>query len=508
MTGTFGNEDGLPRVPLPTLEDSAARFLAWCAPLLADELAETEAAVGRLPAARRPRPRAAGGAGGVRRRAEGVHSWLDTFWPYRYLGRRDRIALNANFFFLFDERRPRRTAPGRPGGRAHRRGALDYKLRLDAGAHPAGRPARARRMSMEQNKFLFSTTRIPGARRTPSAPPTPRSGRARPAPATSWCSSAGNMFRMDVLGPDGAPHTPATTSRPGCAPCMKAGAEPAARAPRVGPPDHQGPRRVGRPAGEALLACHPAQRGRAGRRRDRAVLRVPGGLRARATPRPPATSCCTATAATGGSTRPCRSSSSPTARAGINVEHCGLDGTTILSFVDAMLGAAGRGARRRPGRPVAGAPALAPVALRARRRAAGRRAGRRRRRSPRTRRRTATRTVSFDDFGSTAAKAAGDVAGRVRPDGLPAGPPAREGARGRHLRVDRHPAVPARAHRGDARRHPRDAGVRGRDGRPGDATRRRPARAAFRAAAAAPRGARQGVPGRARRPSSTCGSCS
>jgi carnitine O-acetyltransferase len=43
---TFGNEDRLPRVPLPTLEESCDRFLEWCGPLLtADERAATETAV-------------------------------------------------------------------------------------------------------------------------------------------------------------------------------------------------------------------------------------------------------------------------------------------------------------------------------------------------------------------------------------------------------------------------------------------------------------------------------
>src|SRR5512139_3740259 len=92
---TFGNEDHLPRVPLPDLQDTCDRFLEWCAPVLTDaELAETRAAVAEF--------RRADGAGPRLHAAlaeydagEGVHSWLDTFWPARYLGRRDRIALNA-----------------------------------------------------------------------------------------------------------------------------------------------------------------------------------------------------------------------------------------------------------------------------------------------------------------------------------------------------------------------------------------------------------------------------
>ncbi|NED49653.1 choline/carnitine O-acyltransferase, partial [Micromonospora aurantiaca] len=98
------------------------RFMEWCGPLLTDdERARTESA---LAAFVRP--------DGPGRRlhaalerydtTEGVHSWLDTFWPYRYLGRRDRIALNANFFFLFKES---------PEGQVERAagliaGALDY----------------------------------------------------------------------------------------------------------------------------------------------------------------------------------------------------------------------------------------------------------------------------------------------------------------------------------------------------------------------------------------------
>ena len=80
---TFGNEDRLPRVPLPTLEDSCARFLRWCAPLLtAEQLAETEEAVARF-----LRP---GGTARTLHAAleqynatEGVRSYLDLFWPSR-----------------------------------------------------------------------------------------------------------------------------------------------------------------------------------------------------------------------------------------------------------------------------------------------------------------------------------------------------------------------------------------------------------------------------------------
>src|SRR5262249_33641633 len=100
-TRTFANEDQLPRVPLPTLAETCELFLEWCAPLLTpDELATTAASVDALMANEGPTLQA---ALQTYDRTAGVRSWLDTFWPYRYLGRRDRIALNANFFFLFNE---------------------------------------------------------------------------------------------------------------------------------------------------------------------------------------------------------------------------------------------------------------------------------------------------------------------------------------------------------------------------------------------------------------------
>ncbi|WP_229867981.1 choline/carnitine O-acyltransferase, partial [Streptomyces chryseus] len=155
---TFSQENSLPRVPLPTLEASCERFLAWCAPLLdAGERAATEAEVAAF-----LRP---GGPGRVLHRAleeydatDGVHSWLDTFWPYRYLGRRDRIALNANFFFLFQDSGQEQVE--RAAGLIA--GALHYKSRLDRESIPPV-TQRGRPQSMVQNTYLFSTTRIPGA---------------------------------------------------------------------------------------------------------------------------------------------------------------------------------------------------------------------------------------------------------------------------------------------------------------------------------------------------------
>jgi len=195
---TFGNEDRLPRVPVPTLADSGRRFLEWCGPLLTpDELAETEAAVEDFLAPGSP---AHGWQAALEEydRSPGVHSWLDTFWPYRYLGRRDRIALNANFFFLFQDS---------PLGQVERAAeltasAVDYKLKLDEELVPPvllrGAP-----QSMVQHKYLFSATRIPGELLD--------TARTRfPSPERHIVVfRQGTPFRLDVLAEDGRPYSPA-----------------------------------------------------------------------------------------------------------------------------------------------------------------------------------------------------------------------------------------------------------------------------------------------------------
>jgi len=99
--GTFSYLGTLPRVPLPELQDSLTRFEQWCAPLLTEEeLEQTREAIAEF---------ASPGGPGVILHAElkaydqqpGVHSWLDEFWPARYLGRRVPVSINANFIMAF-----------------------------------------------------------------------------------------------------------------------------------------------------------------------------------------------------------------------------------------------------------------------------------------------------------------------------------------------------------------------------------------------------------------------
>jgi carnitine O-acetyltransferase len=396
---TFGNEDRLPRVPLPALDDTCDRFMEWCAPLLtAGQLAETEKALRAFAAPDGP-GRTLHAALAEYDATDGVHSWLDTFWPYRYLGRRDRIALNANFFFLFAD-------SGQP--QADRAAALaaaaaGYKLRLDREAVPPvlrrGQP-----LTMEQNKYLFSATRIPG----------PVQDTVRVPYSVSWPGPSqarhivvffrGNLFRLDVLRPDGQPCPPADLAT-ALREIMRAGpAEPGTS------PGHLTTKARAEWAASraALLACAPANAAALDTIETALFCLcledfVPSGVQE---------ACDHLLHGDSGNRWFDKAVSLVVfgdGTAGINVEHCGLDGTTILSFTDDLLSHAGD---LRPGAAAGEPPAAEPVtfvldgALKADIAAAaasfaGYAAA------------TATTIVSFDGFGADAAKRLG-----VSPDGF------------------------------------------------------------------------------------------
>ncbi|MFI2187883.1 choline/carnitine O-acyltransferase [Streptomyces sioyaensis] len=399
---TFAREETLPRVPLPTLEASCERFLAWCAPLLtADERAATEAEVAAF-----LRP---GGPGRVLHAAleeydatAGVHSWLDTFWPYRYLGRRDRIALNANFFFLFQD-----AAPGEPRSQVARAagliaGAVGHKRQLDQDLIPPV-VQRGQAQSMVQNAYLFSTTRIPGAQqdtvRSPYSDEWPGPSDARHIVVFH----RGAMFRMEVLGADGDPHS-LDDLEAGLHAVLKAGAQPPAPDTSVGHLTTMA-RAEWAAARESLRTRHP---GNAAALEDIETALFCVCLEDFA-PADVQDACDQLLYGDRGNRWFDKAVSVivfADGRAGINVEHCELDGTTILGFTDALLSTPAEEHSRRSGARSQGLPAVEPLAfelddaLRAQVRSAADAfaaygAA------------TATRTVSFDDFGSTTAKALG-----------------------------------------------------------------------------------------------------
>ncbi|MET7639636.1 choline/carnitine O-acyltransferase [Streptomyces sp. NPDC005438] len=401
---TFAHEDQLPRVPLPTLEDSCRLFLEWCAPLLTEEqLAETRRQVEAFRAPDGPGPLLQSALEEYDARPE-VRSWLDTFWPYRYLGRRDRIALNANFFFLFEDGRPG-DPQGEPSGDQCGRaadliaGALHHKRRLDEETLPPV-VLRGQPQSMDQHRYVFSSTRIPGEEldtvRTPYSDQWPGPSQARHI--VVLCH--GRMFRMDVLGPEGDPYT-LDELRAGLEAVTRAAKEPAEPDTSVG----------------HLTTMARAEWATARRR----LLTDPTNAESLETLETALFCVCLEDLAPSDVQQACdqllHGNSAnrwfdkglsfvvfADGRAGINCEHCELDGTTILALVDAVLGSPAEEQSRLSGARSQGLPALAPLEFRldAEQRAQVRSAARA---FADYAAGTATTTLSFDDFGTEAAKA-------------------------------------------------------------------------------------------------------
>jgi carnitine O-acetyltransferase len=387
---TFGNDESLPRVPLPTLEESCRRFLEWCAPLLtAAELARTESAVADFLAPDSPAHELQAALAEYDR-SPGVHSWLDTFWPYRYLGRRDRIALNANFFFLFQSS---------PLGQVERAAgliasAVDYKLRVDAEL-VAPVIVRGAPQSMVQHRYLFSATRIPGQELDTARTPY-RDDRPGPSDARHIVVfHRDTPFRLDVIAPDGRPYDPAQ---------LAAGLRSIQRSGQV----------VDDPT---AAVGHFTTKARADWATTRTALLAAGNAAALDTIETALLCLCLEDFAPADTQEACDKLLHGDSgnrwfdkavsfivfadgTAGINVEHCELDGTTILGFTDALLSETPT-----PAGAPDGEPAIEPVrfvldeTLRADARAAGAAFGD-------YADATATRTVSFD-FGANRAKQLG-----------------------------------------------------------------------------------------------------
>ena len=326
--GTFANEAALPRVPVPSLGATRDRFLQWCAPLLSEEeLLATTQAVDALVAD--PVTGQLQDALTAYEAGDGVHSWLDDFWRDRYLGRRDRIALNANFFFLF---RPSAGDGGSPGQEARAArliaSALAYKKAVDAEQVPPT-TRRGQPLSMQQHRFLFSTTRIPGAERDTVRAPYSAAGWPGPSDARHVLVLArGRMWRVDVLDERGE-------MLPGVAEALRAILAVPGRGQGVGALTSKARADWAASRGE-LLAADP--------RNAAALDSVETALLCVALEDPPS----------GGTADSCRRLLAgdpgsrwfdkaltfivfPDGSAGLNGEHCMLDGTTTVEFLDAVL---------------------------------------------------------------------------------------------------------------------------------------------------------------------------
>ncbi|HZG98289.1 MAG TPA: choline/carnitine O-acyltransferase [Nocardioidaceae bacterium] len=351
--GTFNHEQELPRVPLPSLEGSCERFLSWCAPLLSpEEMAATEGGVESF-----LRPDSA--AHTLQRAlqeydaSEGVHSWLDDFWPSRYLGRRDRIALNANFFFLLQD-----TGQGQVERAAGLiAAAVDFKLALDE-ERVAPVVQQGRALSMEQTKSLFSATRIPGpvqdTVRVPYSDDWPGPSRARHV----IVFRRGHLFGLDVIDPQGRPYA-ATELEAALSDVLGSAATSAPPGTSVGHLTTLA-RAEWATRRQRLLECHPGNAASLDVVETALfVVCLEDGVPA------DAHEACDSLLHGNSANRWFDKSLSwivfPDGTAGLNVEHCNLDGTTVLNLVDAM--AVRRADARAPDGPAQQRPAVRPVEL-------------------------------------------------------------------------------------------------------------------------------------------------
>ena len=207
QSGTFGHEASLPRVPLPELATSGAKLLEWCAPGVSDaDLAQTESALATLRDSAETGERLQDTLHDYDA-TTGVGSWLDRFWEFRYLARRDRVAGNGNFFLLLPDAATHRTVqPQLDRATQLVEAAVAHKLALDRGTLPVDRHE-GEPLSMAQHPYLFGTTRIPGFAEDTVRGPHRADDQTDTPPRHIVVFRRGNIFSVEVIADDGRAHS-------------------------------------------------------------------------------------------------------------------------------------------------------------------------------------------------------------------------------------------------------------------------------------------------------------
>ncbi|HOO64624.1 MAG TPA: choline/carnitine O-acyltransferase, partial [Synergistaceae bacterium] len=160
QNSTFGNQDVLPRLPVPPLEETVCRFLEWTGPLLSEEEREKTAKAAE-------EFLSPSGAGASLQKALEVHAsrenmpnWLEPFWDDSYLCSRLSLPLYSNIFYLLE-------APEEKifSGQAERaailalRGAAFYRAIREERFPP--NTERGTPLCMSQYRRVFGASRIP-----------------------------------------------------------------------------------------------------------------------------------------------------------------------------------------------------------------------------------------------------------------------------------------------------------------------------------------------------------
>ena len=152
-------EESLPNLPVPTLEETAARYLKSVHPLLSSsELASTTKAVREF-----IKP---GGVGSklqerliARRKDPKIKNWIYDWWnDTAYLAGRDPVVPYVSYFYSHRDDRRRRDAPKRAA--AISTAVLEFKKQADQGTLE---PEYTKKlpMTMESYEWMFNACRIP-----------------------------------------------------------------------------------------------------------------------------------------------------------------------------------------------------------------------------------------------------------------------------------------------------------------------------------------------------------
>ena len=158
---TYSLYDQIPPLPVPTLEDTAQRYLASVAPLVdSATYAEVEAAMNAFtaPGGQGPRLQAA-----LEQRAASSDNWLAEWWDdVAYLAYPEPVLINSNWGIWCDPRQPTDDPAMRAAEIAAR--TIDYYIELVNETLPPERAGKAQvPQDMSYCRRMFATTRVPGA---------------------------------------------------------------------------------------------------------------------------------------------------------------------------------------------------------------------------------------------------------------------------------------------------------------------------------------------------------
>eukprot|EP01101_Sappina_pedata_P008705 TRINITY_DN4883_c0_g1_i1.p1 TRINITY_DN4883_c0_g1~~TRINITY_DN4883_c0_g1_i1.p1 ORF type:complete len:632 (+),score=224.63 TRINITY_DN4883_c0_g1_i1:39-1934(+) len=161
---TFGHQDSLQPLPVPTLADTCAKYIKSVEPLLADSPKDMEATRAAVEEFQAP-----GGWGEqlqamLEQRAANSRNWLEEWWEkYAYLTQREPTTINTNIYgSIFDDLPVHGSISQTQSAAAIIYFFLRFKHMIDTQKLPAERGVTGSPLCMDQYARMFGECRIPG----------------------------------------------------------------------------------------------------------------------------------------------------------------------------------------------------------------------------------------------------------------------------------------------------------------------------------------------------------